>query len=95
MGALPGVLEESGKGGPVEGVKSWQEPGESCDPESSEGRRSSLRLNWREWETGTGLEWLKVFALVVIAIGIVWGSWTLRDIYLLARRALGSGSYIY
>ena len=81
LGALPGLLDESEKGGPIEGVKSWKEPGASCGPESSEGRRSALRLNWREWETGTVLEWLKVSALVVIAAGVALYSWLLLNIY--------------
>jgi hypothetical protein len=40
-----------------------------------------LRLNWREWETGTVLEWLKVSALVVIAAGVALCSWLLLNIY--------------
>ncbi len=81
MGTPWGLLEKSEKGGPIKGVKSWAEPGASCDPESLEGRRSALRLNWREWETGTVLEWLKVSALVVIAAGVALCSWLLLNIY--------------
>lgn len=91
LGGPAGCPGEIGKRGPIEGVKSWAEPGVCCDPESSEGRRSALRLNWREWETGTVLEWLKVSALVVIAAGVALCSWLLLNIYTLL---CGTATYL-